>query len=91
MEKMNDKNQSESEMKNPENVLPYDYLDVIEVPQQCQEKRLNFSIDYILGNDDKKESHFNHAKIQYDWLSYTRYRPPKLQSKFKRLNQQPFC
>ena len=46
-----------------------------ERPQQCQESRLSFSIDRILEND-KEES-----KVQYDWLSYTRYRPPKLQSK----------
>lgn len=64
-------------------ILQYDCLEVIEVPQKCAEKRSNFSIDYILGISEKKADvgNFDQRSAQYDWLNYTRYKPPKLQRK----------
>ena len=78
----NDESQHQTKIDMQDDVLQCDYLEVIEVPRQCQEKCSNFSIDYILGNCNKKESHFDSAKVHYDWLNYTRYRPPKLQSEY---------
>lgn len=65
-------------------LLQYDCLEVLEVPQRCAEKRSNFSIDYILGISEKKTQvcSSDQSNPQYDWLNYTRYKPPKLQSKY---------
>lgn len=62
-------------------LLQYDCLEVLEVPQRCAEKRSNFSIDYILGISEKKTQvcSSDQSNPQYDWLNYTRYKPPKLQ------------
>lgn len=63
----------------------------MKIPAKCvSEKRNNFSIDYILGitrpNEQQspqrdEENCKDEMKAQYDWLHYTRYKPPKLQSK----------
>lgn len=59
----------------------------------------DFSIDYILNRagmnscltiperikrEDNSFEPINYHMPMFDWLQYTRYKPPKLQSKFKR-------
>lgn len=69
-------------------LLQYNCLEVLEVPQKCAEKRSNFSIDYILGISEKTTQvcSYDQSNAQYDWLNYTRYKPPKLQSKYNSNN-----
>ncbi|XKL64565.1 hypothetical protein PGB90_004651 [Kerria lacca] len=64
---------------NFQKLFHYGCLEMIRVSEKCPEKRSNFSIDYILGTDEKKKTNYDNVHVRYDWLNYTRYKPPKLQ------------
>lgn len=58
----------------------YGCLEMIRVSEDKRStKKTNFTIDYILGSDLKRRREST-ADQHYDWLNYTRYKPPKLQS-----------
>lgn len=67
-------------------IFQYSCLEMIRIARshQCPAKRSNFTIDHILGKQETKneENCTNSANVRYDWLTYTRYKPPKLQSKW---------
>lgn len=61
-------------------LLRYGCLEMIRVSSdEGATKKTNFTIDYILGTDLQKKREST-VDRNYDWLNYTRYRPPKLQS-----------
>lgn len=66
-------------------IFQYSCLEMIRIARshQCPAKRSNFTIDHILGKQETKneENCTDSANVRYDWLTYTRYKPPKLQSK----------
>lgn len=76
------KSEQDEKPSNLQKLLHYGCLEMVQVPSKCTEKRANFTIDYILGTNDKQDQNLNAIETHYDWLHYTRYRPPKLQSKF---------
>lgn len=67
-------------------IFQYSCLEMIRVSRsEYPAKRSNFTIDHILGKQDTTSNEENYTaspNIRYDWLTYTRYKPPKLQSKW---------
>ncbi|XP_065203888.1 homeobox protein vab-15 [Planococcus citri] len=78
-EKQSIKIEDDEKSSNLQKLLQYGCLEMVRVPQKCTEKRNNFTIDYILGTNEKSDQNLNTIEPHYDWLHYTRYRPPKLQ------------
>lgn len=66
-------------------IFQYSCLEMIRIARssQCPAKRSNFTIDHILGKQETKneDNCADSTNVRYDWLTYTRYKPPKLQSK----------
>ncbi len=74
----------ENESPNPPPRLPsYECVQMIQLSERKTTKRSDFSIDFILGNEAKAPQNFPpFTDARYDWLNYTRYKPPKLPSTY---------